>query len=240
MANVKDYNSVLMERAKDLENFLYGVCLTRVIQCSEYFSNGMFDPQVFFEHRHFVGCWNGKSDGFKLNNKNLEKYWKYRRTQNSVLGIPKEFIWKVLQPYKGKRFALEDVLVKIGGYRYKDKNGEYITVGEGRWTIVNHGQDSYTNERGDRVIKASWSKMIYLSDKKEWRELFRNSDYDRFETIQNISKRVVKILYSMESPEVEPTEEVEQPKVDSIVNTIFSDPDFAFLFNNEGEKQNEH
>ena len=104
---------------------------------------------------------------------------------------------------------------------------------------MNHGQDSYTNERGDRVIKASWSKMIYLSDKKEWRELFRNSDYDRFETIQNISKRVVKILYSMESPEVEPTEEVEQPKVDSIVNTIFSDPDFAFLFNNEGDKQND-
>ena len=132
--------------------------------------------------------------------------------------------------------------MQIGGYRYKDKSGKYITVGEGRWTIVNHGQDSYTNERGDRVIKASWSKMIYLSDKKEWRELFRNSDYDRFETIQNISKRVVKILYSMDRPEVEsteevePTEEVEQPKVDSIVNTIFSDPDFAFLFNNEGEK----
>lgn len=232
MSNVKDYNSVLMERAKDLENFLLGVCLTRVIQCSEYFSNGMFDPQVFFNQKHFLGSWNGQSEGFKLNKKNLDKYWKYRRTQNSVLGIPKEFIWKVLQPYKGKRFTLEQVLMKIGGYKYKDVSGQYVVVGEGRWTIVNHGQDSYTNERGDRVIKASWSKMIYFSNKSEWRELFRNSDYDRFETIQNISKRVVKILNSMERPVVEPTyQEVEQPKDDSVVNTIFNDPDFAFLFN---------
>ena len=191
--NKKEYNTVLAERANDLNTLIHYYCVTRVMNCEAYQRSGFFDYKRFSKSKNFLGYWKSKPESFKLAQKNLSQYWNTRSTYNKVLGIPSKLLWSVLSQYQGKRFSLEEVLMLIGGYQYTDKNGKVVVVGGGKWKIDYYGQDSYT-KNGVRIIKEVWDTKIYPADKTYWLNLFKSGNYDNLETMPNASKRVIGII----------------------------------------------
>ena len=173
MNNKKTEQVVLNERAQDLRTLLVYYSVTRVVN-SFLDKSGGFSMQMFRNVRGWLKHWKEKTPMEKA--RDAKKYNEKRRKWNEVLGIPHQLMNAVLGRYwkdgKSIRVKFEDALNVIGG----------TTV----WEVKDNGQSAYTNENGDRVVKAHWSRKVYPANNKEWNKLLFTSENYHLETLQRL------------------------------------------------------
>lgn len=186
MRTKKDYDTVLQERARDLQTLIYYFSVTRVMRCEAYHDvYGGFSYTKFKTQKGWVTYWNDKPQSFK--DKHCKTHAIYQKTYNEVLGIPCDLINDMLGEYipERKRISFDEALNVIGGTE--------------KWKVVVKGQDAYTDkETNKRIVKDSWSRKVYPENPRVWTQLLHNGSYNRVETIPNASKRAIEIIKAWE------------------------------------------
>lgn len=188
MRQKKDYDTILLERAKELEELLKIFSTYRILHCKEYQTDGVFDWDKFNQQKTIVWSWNRRTIDYKMNVANATNRRRYLRTFNKVLGIPHELIREVLGRFgSSKRIKIEDALKLIGGAK--------------KWYILDYGQEAYTDkDTKKRIVKNSFARKIYPQQQGDWHKLLNNKMYLEL-TEEWVSKKVIKIYKTFEGVE---------------------------------------